>query len=85
VQIPEEKINSLSENVPVWVGEQIKKFRQSKKMTQTELAHRIWKDRQYLYKIEKGKVTPNIHTISLIALALDISLSELLDEIKLDT
>lgn len=55
-----------------------------RKLTQTELAHRVWKDRQYLYKIEKGKVTPNIFTIAMIALALEVSLSELLKDIVLE-
>ena len=55
---------------------------EKKKLSQTELAMMIGKDRQYLYKIEKGKVTSSIFTISVIAFALDISLSELIGEIK---
>ena len=54
-----------------------------RKLTQTELAYRVWKDRQYLYKIESGKVTPNIFTIAMIALALEVTLSELLKDIEI--
>ena len=42
----------------------------------------VGKDRQYLYKIEKGVVKPNIVTISIIAFALDLELSELFENIK---
>jgi DNA-binding XRE family transcriptional regulator len=44
----------------------VKKFREKKKLSQTELAVMIGKDRQYLYKIEKGKGKSNIFTIALI-------------------
>lgn len=84
MQISENKINYYAQSVPLLVGEQIKKYRKMRKLTQTELAHRVWKDRQYLYKIEKGKVNPSIFTIAMIALALDISLSELLKDVVLE-
>lgn len=42
----------------------------------------IGKDRQYLYKIEKGKVTSSIFTISVIAYTLDVYQAELIGEIK---
>ncbi|WP_442857067.1 helix-turn-helix domain-containing protein [Chryseobacterium sp. IHB B 17019] len=44
----------------------MKKFREKKKLSQTELAVMIGKDRQYLYKIKKGKGKSNIFTIALI-------------------
>ncbi|MDQ0066030.1 helix-turn-helix domain-containing protein [Chryseobacterium lathyri] len=81
--IDENKITELKARIPVDVGNQIRKFREKKKLSQTELAELIGKDRQYLYKIEKGKVTSNVFTIALIASALDISLSDLVEEIKL--
>lgn len=84
MQIAEDKIQVYSTSVPLLVGQQIRKFRKMRRLTQTELAHRVWKDRQYLYKIEKGKVTPNIFTIAMIALALEVSLSELLKDIILE-
>nr|WP_315220307.1 helix-turn-helix transcriptional regulator [uncultured Flavobacterium sp.] len=52
-------------------------------LSQTELAELVGKDRQYIYKIEKGKVTPNISTLAIIASALKISLSDLFQNIKI--
>ncbi|MGK6344136.1 helix-turn-helix domain-containing protein [Chryseobacterium sp. DT-3] len=80
--IDENKITELKARIPVDVGNQIRKFREKKNLSQTELAELIGKDRQYLYKIEKGKVTSNVFTIAVIALALEISLSELMKEIS---
>lgn len=80
--LTEIEILNLSNTVPKLVGEQVVVFRKKLNLTQTELAESIGKDRQYLYKIEKGKVTPNIVTLSIIAKALKISLSELLENIK---
>ncbi|MFK8058457.1 MAG: helix-turn-helix domain-containing protein [Polaribacter sp.] len=47
-------------------------------LTQIELAELVLKDRQYLYKIEKGLVTPNISTITILAKAMEISLKDFL-------
>ena len=58
--LTEKDIQLLSKEIPKKVGEQIVILRNQKKLTQTELAEMVGKDRQYLYKIEKGKVTPNI-------------------------
>jgi len=80
--IEEHKISELKQRIPVEIGNRIRIFREKKKLSQTELAVMIGKDRQYLYKIEKGKVTSSIFTISVIAYALDVSLAELIGEIK---
>lgn len=60
-------------------GKHLKKIRKSKGFTQTQLAQLVGKDRQYLYKIEKGVVTPNIVTISVLAITLEVPLSEFFD------
>lgn len=80
--ISETEILRLSNEIPKLVGEQIILFRKLRKLSQTELAEMVGKDRQYLYKIEKGKVTPNIVTLSVIASALKISLSQLFENIQ---
>ena len=80
--LTETEILKLSNDVPKIVGEQIVIFRKLRGLTQTELAEMVGKDRQYLYKIEKGKVTPNIVTLSIIASALKISLSELFEKVQ---
>jgi transcriptional regulator with XRE-family HTH domain len=81
--ITESEILRLSNEVPKLVGEQIVIFRKLRNLTQTELAEIVGKDRQYLYKIEKGKVTPNIATLSIIAVALKITLSDLFKNVNL--
>lgn len=81
--IEEHKISELKQRIPVEIGNRIRIFREKKKLSQTELAMMIGKDRQYLYKIEKGKVTSSIFTISVIAYALDISLAELIGDIQI--
>lgn len=81
--ITETEILYLSNEIPKLLGQQIITYRKLKKLSQTQLANLVGKDRQYIYKIEKGIVTPNIVTISIIASALNISLSELFIEIKL--
>jgi transcriptional regulator with XRE-family HTH domain len=82
--ISEIDLNKLSLEIPKRVGEQIMLLRKKRNLTQTELARIVSKDRQYLYKIEKGKVTPNITTLAILASALNVSLSELLNEVKLN-
>ena len=81
--LTEIEIQKLSNEVPKIVGEQIVVFRKLRGLTQTELAEMVGKDRQYLYKIEKGRVTPNIVTLSIIASALKITLSELFEKVQL--
>lgn len=80
--LTESERKELSNKIPKLVGEKIILFRNSRNLTQTELAAMVGKDRQYLYKIEKGRVTPNISTLAIIAYALEISLSELLTDVR---
>ncbi|MDC8000391.1 helix-turn-helix transcriptional regulator [Aequorivita todarodis] len=79
--VSEEQILKLKASLPASLGFAIKMARKRKNLTQTELAELTLKDRQYIYKIEKGKVTPNIVTIGVIANALDISISKLLEDL----
>ncbi|MFC6098364.1 helix-turn-helix domain-containing protein [Flavobacterium qiangtangense] len=81
--LSEIEISRLSNEIPKLVGEQIVIFRKLRNLSQTELAEMVGKDRQYLYKIEKGRVTPNITTLSILAKALNVSLSELMGNIKI--
>lgn len=78
-QISDDTIKKLKEEIPKKVGLQIRDFRKKSGLSQSNLAHLVGKDRQYIYKIEKGIVTPNISTISIICLALEIELSDLFD------
>lgn len=79
--VSEEQILKLKSSLPKNLGMAIKTARKKANLSQTELAALTLKDRQYIYKIEKGKVIPNIVTIGIVAKALDISISELLENL----
>lgn len=74
-----EDIKSIKENVPIKVGNKIREIRESKGLTQSELANKIQSDRQYLYKIEKAKVSVSVSKLAIIAKALGITIKELVD------
>jgi transcriptional regulator with XRE-family HTH domain len=78
-QLSDKRLNDLKSSVPKLIGNRIKDLREIKGLSQTELAQLVGKDRQYLYKIEKGKVTSNIVTITALAVALEISLKDFFD------
>ena len=80
--LSDSELKKISNEIPKKVGEQIVYYRKLKGLTQTELAEIVGKDRQYIYKIEKAKVTSNITTLAIIATALEISLSQLFDKVK---
>lgn len=77
--LTDKEIKKVKETLPIEVGARIKYFRNKLNLTQTELAQAVGKDRQYLYKIEKGLVTPNIVTIGCLTKAMEISLSQFFD------
>jgi len=61
------------------IGNRIKTIRKGKGISQAELGRICEKDKQHIELIENKKISPNIYTLYIIAVALDISLSELLD------
>lgn len=61
------------------IGERIVQIRVDKGMSQSELARACMKDRQAIEKIEKGKVNPTIFSLYEIAIALKVSLTELIN------
>ncbi|WP_299122312.1 helix-turn-helix transcriptional regulator [uncultured Tenacibaculum sp.] len=79
VELSEKKLDELKNSIPVKIGERVRFLRKQKGLTQTELAELVGKDRQYLYKIEKAVVTPNVVTISTLAIAMEIPLKEFFD------
>lgn len=58
-------------------GRQVRYLRESRRFTQEELAYRAGVHVTYLSGIERGVRNPSLRNIRAIALALDISLSEL--------
>lgn len=61
------------------IGQNIKKCRADKKLNQSQLAKLCGMDRQHMEKIENAKVSANIYTLYVIASALEIKVSQLLD------
>ena len=57
----------------------IVEIREAKGINQTQLAEYCDKDKQNINRLEKGNVNPSVYYLSLVAAALDISLSKLLD------
>ena len=59
------------------IGNNIKKLRKTKGISQTELGLLCYKDKQAIEKIENGKVNATAYTLYQIAIALKIDASEL--------
>lgn len=60
------------------LGENIRKIRLAKVMTQGDLCRKLEVDRAYMSNIESGKKNPTLSTIENIAKALNVSIDELL-------
>jgi len=60
------------------LGENIKRIRAEKDMSQGDLCRVLELDRAYMSNVESGKKNPTLATIEKIAGALDVSVDELL-------
>lgn len=60
------------------LGENIKKIRLAKGMTQGDLCRKLEVDRAYMSNIESGKKNPTLSTIERVAKALGVSIKELI-------
>ena len=61
------------------VGQRIVELRGQKDWSQSDLARACDKDRQAIEKLENGKVNPTIYSLLEIAIALEVSLKDLVD------
>ena len=59
-------------------GKAIRKFRQERKMTQKELGNALGVSAQMIAQYETGKRNPKFETLAKIAMALNVSVSDLL-------
>lgn len=73
-----EEIERIKQSVAIKLGENIKRVRKQHNLTQSELASMVLSDRQYLYKIESGKVGISVSKLYVIAAALEIDVQDLL-------
>ena len=60
------------------LGENIRRIRLEKDMTQGDLCRKLEVDRAYMSNIESGKKNPTLSTIERIAKALNVSIEELI-------
>lgn len=60
------------------LGENLKKIRIKKNITQSELAKTIGADKSFISNIENGKTNPTLSTITNLAKTLGVSTNELL-------
>lgn len=61
------------------LGSRVKYFRNLKEISQETLAFQIGVDRTYIGAIEQGQRSPSIYCLFIIANALNVQLSELVD------
>lgn len=61
------------------IGENIKRLRKVKGLNQSQLARACGMDRQHMEKIENAKVSANVYTLYIIAEALKVKISELVN------
>ena len=64
-------------NIEERFGERVRSLRQSKGLSQEELAFKAGMHRTYLGGIERGERNPSLRNIAAIAKALGVTLSEL--------
>lgn len=62
------------------VGGRIRSFRKKARLTQEKLAEEIGVSPEFIGNIERGVSTPSVRTLFRITLALDITLSDLIDK-----
>ena len=60
------------------LGQNLKRIRLEKGITQTSIAKALGADRSFVSNIENGKTNPTLSTISSLVKALGVSINELL-------
>ncbi len=66
------------------LGERIRQIRETKGITQKQLAHSIDKDQQSIQRLEMGKINPSIFYLYEIAKGLEVNVEFLLLTVKQD-
>lgn len=78
LEISEQSLERLIEKSKLTLGNNIKKYRKEKNITQKDLGLAINRKEITIRKYESGDISPNIETLSRIALALGITINELI-------
>lgn len=64
-------------DVPKRLGENLKRIRGERKLSQTDLAEKIGADKGYISLLENGKKNPTLSTTEKIAQALGVTIDDL--------
>ena len=66
------------------ISKKIKLERNKRDLSQLELANKAGVDKNTIWKIETGQVSPTLETLEKIAMALDMDFASLIDVTKVD-
>ena len=67
----------LDHSIQINVGKQIQKLRESRGLSQQDLAAKCNFEKSNMSRLETGRVNPTLSTLEKIAKALDVSIAEL--------
>jgi transcriptional regulator with XRE-family HTH domain len=67
----------LDHSIQIIVGKQIQKLRESRGLSQQDLAAKCNFEKSNMSRLETGRVNPTLSTLEKIAKALDVSIAEL--------
>jgi transcriptional regulator with XRE-family HTH domain len=67
----------LDHSIQIIVGKQIQKLRESRGLSQQDLAAKCNFEKSNMSRLEAGRVNPTLSTLEKVAKALDVSLVEL--------
>ncbi len=81
LQEPENEDRELKQQFSLRLGKRLREVRESKQITQEELANRANIYRTYVGHIETGTYSPTVYTMSRLAKAMGIELAELLRDL----
>jgi len=68
------------QSISTKLGQNLKKIRKRKGMSQGDISRKLNMDRGYISSVENGKKNPTLTTLEKIARALDVTVDSLLNE-----
>lgn len=74
-------VHELPRDVSARFGLRLRELRRSRNMTQLRMAVDFGIDRSFISDVERGRKSISLHTLEILALGLNVSLSNLLDGI----
>ena len=74
-------VHELPRDVSSRFGLRLREFRRSRNMTQLRMAVDFGIDRSFISDVERGRKSASLQTLEILALGLNVSLSDLLDGI----